>query len=157
MELPERMVPLRRRLFLVAIAALVPLGAIAAIGLVELVTRQREDAQRAGIELTRALATAVDAELGRSISVLAGDRERLGARRGRSRASSTGARSASCARSRTGGRSRSSSPTGRRSSHTGFSYGAPLPPLVDPASVERVRESTAPVIGEPRAARARAR
>ena len=64
------MVPLRRWLLLVAIAALVPLGLIAALGLVELATRQREDAQRAGIELTRALATAVDAELGRSISVL---------------------------------------------------------------------------------------
>src|SRR5438046_785506 len=65
-----QLVPLRRRLILLAIAALVPIGLVAALGLVELVARQREEARRTGLELTRALGTAVDAELGRSLSVL---------------------------------------------------------------------------------------
>src|SRR5262245_38018065 len=67
---PPPMIPLRRRLFLVALAALVPLGAIAGFGRLQLLARRPEGARRAGIELTRALATAVEAELGRSSSVM---------------------------------------------------------------------------------------
>jgi len=64
------MVPVRRRLFVLAAAAIAPLATIAGFGLLALVAQQREQAARAGIELTRALATAVAAELGRSVSVL---------------------------------------------------------------------------------------
>src|SRR5690348_14122653 len=64
------MSPLRRRLFLLAAAALVPLAAIAAVGLWALLRHQHAEAARAGVELTRALATAVGAELGRSVSVV---------------------------------------------------------------------------------------
>lgn len=64
------MSPLRRRLFVLAAAALVPLAITAAMGLGLLVQHQRDEAKRAGIELTRALATAVDAELGRSVAVV---------------------------------------------------------------------------------------
>ena len=84
-EAEAPMVPLRRRLFLLAIAALVPLALIAGLGLLALVERQRAEARRAGIELTRALATAVDAELGRSISVIEAVVDLADARRARSR------------------------------------------------------------------------
>ncbi|HEY5897813.1 MAG TPA: ATP-binding protein [Burkholderiales bacterium] len=65
-----RRVPLRRRLLWLAAAGIVPLAVISGIGLAALVHQQRVQAERAGIEITRALSTAVDAELQRSISVL---------------------------------------------------------------------------------------
>lgn len=61
---------IRRRLFLLAAAALLPLVATAGFGVLILVRNQHEEAARAGIELTRALAIAVAAELGRSTSVV---------------------------------------------------------------------------------------
>ena len=64
--------PLRRRLLLLAAAGIVPLAAMAGLSLMALIAQQREQAERAGVEITRALATAVDAELGRSIAVLKG-------------------------------------------------------------------------------------
>src|SRR5688572_10098557 len=67
---PAATVPLRRRLMWLALAALVPLAVIAGVGLVALIGRQHEEARRAGIELTRELAIAVEGELGRSISVM---------------------------------------------------------------------------------------
>ena len=62
--------PLRRRLFLLAAACIVPLGATAGIALLALAAKQKEQAERAGIDVTRALATAIDAELNRSVSAL---------------------------------------------------------------------------------------
>jgi signal transduction histidine kinase/ActR/RegA family two-component response regulator len=64
--------PLRRRLLLLAAAGIVPLAAMAGLSLMALIAQQREQAARAGLEITRALATAVDADLGRSIAVLQG-------------------------------------------------------------------------------------
>src|SRR5580765_1946973 len=63
-------VPLRRRLFLVVAAAIVPLAVMALLGLLALLREERQQAERTGIEITRALGTAVDAELRRSVSVL---------------------------------------------------------------------------------------
>jgi signal transduction histidine kinase/CheY-like chemotaxis protein len=145
--MPKRMVPLRRRLLLVAIAALVPLGAIAALGLVELATRQREDSQRAGIELTRALATAVDAELGRSISVLQGlvsasapDLDDLG---------QFHERAIRVVKSQPYWRAIILvEPDGTPVAHSGFSYGAPLPPLADRASLQRLRGTTGSMVAD---------
>src|SRR4051794_33871656 len=65
-----RGVALRQRLFVVAAAAVVPLAVMAAVGLLALVREERTQAERTGVEITRALATAVDAELRRSSSVL---------------------------------------------------------------------------------------
>ncbi len=65
-----RMIPLRRRLFALAAAAILPLAAISGIALWALVRQQHVQAERATLELARALATGVDAELRRSISVL---------------------------------------------------------------------------------------
>jgi signal transduction histidine kinase/ActR/RegA family two-component response regulator len=65
-----RAVPLRRRLFLVVAAAIAPLAVMAALGVLALIREERQQTQRVGIEIARALATAVDAELRRSVSVL---------------------------------------------------------------------------------------
>jgi signal transduction histidine kinase/ActR/RegA family two-component response regulator len=61
---------LRRRLFMLAAAGIVPLALMAGVGLLTLVQREREQTERAGLDLTRALATAVEAELRRSTSLL---------------------------------------------------------------------------------------
>jgi signal transduction histidine kinase len=63
---------LRRRLLLLAAASIVPLAAMAGLGLVALAQERRAQVERQGLEVTRALATAVDVELDRSIAVLAG-------------------------------------------------------------------------------------
>ena len=66
----SRNVPLRRRLLLLAGVGIVPLAIMAGIGLYALAHQQRVQAERVGIELARAVATAVDAELRSAISVL---------------------------------------------------------------------------------------
>lgn len=63
-------IALRRRLFLLAAAGVVPLALMAGVGLWVLVQNEREQTERASLDLTRALATAVDAELRRSTSLL---------------------------------------------------------------------------------------
>ena len=65
-----RSVALRTRLLYLAAAALVPLALMSGVSLFALLHQQRQQTERASIELTRALSTAVDAELQRSISVL---------------------------------------------------------------------------------------
>jgi signal transduction histidine kinase/ActR/RegA family two-component response regulator len=66
----SRSVPLRRRLFLLAAAGILPLAVMAGVALHALFEQQRQQAERSTLEITRALATAADAELRRSISVL---------------------------------------------------------------------------------------
>ena len=63
-------VPLRRRLVVLAAVGIIPIAAMSAVGLYLLIHQQRIQAERVGLELARALATAVDAELRSSISVL---------------------------------------------------------------------------------------
>jgi signal transduction histidine kinase/CheY-like chemotaxis protein len=63
-------VSLRTRLLYLAAAAFLPLAVMSGVSLLALVHQQREQAERAGIEITRALSTAVDAELSRSFAAL---------------------------------------------------------------------------------------
>src|SRR5436190_577017 len=65
-----RNVSLRSRLFYLSAAAILPLALMSGVGLLALVHQQRQQAERAAVEITRALSTAVDAELQRSISAL---------------------------------------------------------------------------------------
>jgi signal transduction histidine kinase len=65
-----RTVSLRRRLLVLAAAGILPLAAISGIALWALAQQQQVQAERAALELARALGTAVDAELRRSTSVL---------------------------------------------------------------------------------------
>src|SRR3954454_13204765 len=64
------MQPLRRRLFLLAAAGIVPLAVAAGIALLALAAEQKAQARRAGIEVTRALAAAIDAERYRTVAAL---------------------------------------------------------------------------------------
>ena len=62
--------PLSRRLLLLACAGIVPLAIMSGIGLHVLGQQQRVQAERVGLELARAIGTAVDAELRSTVSVL---------------------------------------------------------------------------------------
>lgn len=63
-------VPLRRRLFLLAAAAILPLAIMSAVALYAVYRQQQQQAHAAGLEIARALATAIDSELQRTVSVL---------------------------------------------------------------------------------------
>ncbi len=66
----SRSVPLRRRLFLLAAAGILPLVAMAGVALYAVFEQQRVQAERATLEITRAMAATTEAELNRTISVL---------------------------------------------------------------------------------------
>jgi signal transduction histidine kinase len=66
----SRGVHLRRRLLAIALAGMLPLGLVAAAGLYYLAVSQEILAERRNLEVTRLAATAVEAELNRSIAVL---------------------------------------------------------------------------------------
>jgi len=62
--------PLRSRLFLLAASGLLPLAIVACVVLAYLVGQRARDAQESALAVSRALATAVDAELRATVSVL---------------------------------------------------------------------------------------
>jgi signal transduction histidine kinase/CheY-like chemotaxis protein len=68
--LTGEVVPLRRRLFALTAAGIMPLAVMGALGLYALAREQSAQAQRVGLELARSVATAIDAELRSSIVVL---------------------------------------------------------------------------------------
>jgi signal transduction histidine kinase/ActR/RegA family two-component response regulator len=63
-------IPLRRRLFVLTAAGILPLALMAGIGLYALQRQQNAQAERVGLELARSVANALDAELRNLISVL---------------------------------------------------------------------------------------
>ena len=63
-------VALRRQLFLLALAGILPLAILAAVGLYLVFQEQRDVAQRRALEITRALGTAVGAQLDDTVSSL---------------------------------------------------------------------------------------
>src|SRR5690349_3947733 len=63
-------VPLRRRLFQLVAAALLPVIIASGIALYSLYRQHTQQAERSVLEVARALSTAVDAELSRTVSVL---------------------------------------------------------------------------------------
>ena len=67
---PSMPQPLRVRLFMLVASGLFPLAIAALLGTAYLVQERRLEAQRSALELSRALATAVDAELKSTVSVL---------------------------------------------------------------------------------------
>ena len=62
--------PLRSRLFMLVASGLFPLAIAALLGTAYLIQQRRHDAQRSALELSRALATAVDSELKSIVGVL---------------------------------------------------------------------------------------
>ena len=65
-----RRVPLRQRLFVVVVAAIVPLAVMSGFALFAGYDQTRKQVERAGLDVARAQHTAVSAELRRTISVL---------------------------------------------------------------------------------------
>ena len=139
-------VPLRRRLFLLAAVGIVPLVVVSGIGLYALAQQQRAQAERIGLELARALATAVDGELRSSASALqalatdaALERHDLAAFRGRAeRVVETQPDWAAVFLA---------DPSGKRLLDTRFPPGATLSPIFDRGSFDRVVRTRAPAVG----------
>ncbi|MEP7056796.1 MAG: ATP-binding protein [Caldimonas sp.] len=67
---PKRAVSLRRRLILLAAGAILPLALMAGLALQALLDQQRRQAEQSTLDLSRALASAVDSELRLTISAL---------------------------------------------------------------------------------------
>jgi signal transduction histidine kinase len=138
--------PLRRRLVLVAVAAIVPLAATAGLALLALGEQQRVQAERAGLEVTRALATAVDAELRRSVAALqamsaspsldTSDLERFHEQMRRVHADRPYWVTVTLA-----------DPQGLQLANATQPFGEALPPVADPESLQRVVRSRRPSVG----------
>ena len=137
---------LQRRLLLLAAAAIVPLAATAGIALLALAGEQKTQAERAGIELTRALAAAVDAELHRSVSALQalgqspsldlGELKRFHEVMRRLHAVRPDWVTVTLADA-----------SGQQLANASQPFDAPLPKVVDPQSLERAVRTARPAIG----------
>src|SRR5882724_5858925 len=136
--------PLRMRLLLLAASGLVPFMIVLAWGLDHLVEERRAEAERSVLDLSRALATAVDSEL-RSITALleqmstSDDLEQADLRgfylSARRTAEQLGWR-----------RVVLSDSEGRNLLRTGDPFGTSDPVPVEPVSLARVIQSQAPVV-----------
>src|SRR5690349_12522985 len=141
-----RPVALRTRLLYLAAAAIVPLALMSGVSLIALLHQQRQQAERAGIELARALATAVDAELQRSVGLLQvlanapslerGEMERFYEVTRRVLQNNPSWLTVILA-----------DPQGRQRTNARFRFGEPLPPIVERESFERVLRTGEPAIG----------
>lgn len=139
-------VPLRRRLLLLVAAAIVPLAAMAGVGFVALLQAQQSRAEQSVLDVTRALATAVDTELRSAIQVLeavatasALDRGDLATFQERARVVVGGQplwRSIILA-----------APDGQPLMNTAIAAGQPMFPIVERESFDRVLATVRPGIG----------
>ncbi|TMH25770.1 MAG: hypothetical protein E6H63_14400 [Betaproteobacteria bacterium] len=141
-----RRVALRTRLLYLAAAAILPLALMSGVSLLALVYQQRQQFERAGIELARALATAVDAELQRSIGLLQvlasgpsldrGEIQRFYEVTRRVLQNNPSWLTVILA-----------DPQGREITNARFGFGEPLPPIMERESFERVLRTGEPAIG----------
>ena len=139
-------IPLRRRLFVLTAAGILPLALITGAGLYLLARQQRAGAQRAGVELARSVGTAVDAELRSSIAVvetlatsLTLDRDDLAGFRDRAlRTLRLQPDWAAIVLA---------NPSGAPLVDTRFDPGAVLPSFAEKESLDRVVRSRGPVVG----------
>jgi len=139
--------PLRRRLFVLTAAGILPLAVAAGVGLLALAQHQRTQAERVGLELTRSVATAIDAELRSSLLVLEAiattptlDTDDLSAFRARAlRLVAVEREWAALALADAGG---------MPLVDTRFAEGAVLPAIADPDSFGRVVRTREPVVGD---------
>src|SRR6267142_181719 len=138
--------PLSRRLVLLACAGIVPLALMSGIGLHVLGQQHRVQAERVGLELARAIATAVDGELRSTISVLeslattfALDGDDLPAFRER-------ARRVLATQPQWAG-VMLADPAGARLVDTRFGAGSQLPPIAERQSFDRVVLTGASAVG----------
>ena len=141
-----RRVPLRRQLFLIAVAGILPLAVLAGAGLHLVFEQQREAEQRRALEVTRALATAVDTELKRSQSALEVLASTIVLDRGDFSSFHTMARRAVESQATWRGvtlADRSAQPL----VDTAFPPGAALPPMFSTVSFDEVIETGKPRVG----------
>src|SRR5437867_7806407 len=138
-------IPLRRRLLALAAAGIVPIAAMSAIGFYLLLRHQQVQAERVGLELARALATAVDAELRSSTSVL----EALATTAALDRNDTSGFRERAQRVLNTQPNWAAvllADPAGHRLMDTRFASPAPQP-LAEPLSFDTVVRTRAPAVG----------
>ena len=139
---------LRRRLLLLAAAAILPLAVTSAAALHALYTEQREQAQRAGLDLARALATAVDTELRLTVSALQSLAAIEVSNPGPEDLSTLYRVAVEVQRARPEWQTvLLATPDGRNLFSTGRPLGSPLPPPVDPQSFRDAVASRQPTIG----------
>ena len=137
---------LRRRLFILVFAAILPVAVVSGLALYVFTEKQRDQAGQAGLEISRALSTAVDAELDRAVAVLeglaaspaldSGDLRRFHLVMRRVLAANPEWVTVVLA-----------DPSGTTLANARIPFGAPLASLVEADSFERVVQSRAPVIG----------
>jgi signal transduction histidine kinase len=140
------MQPLRRRLFILAAAAILPLALMTGIALLTLVNQQRALGERTAIELARALASGVDSELSSSIDVLQAlatslaldNRDLRGFDQRARRVLATQPNWAAV---------NLADPSGKPLVNTRMEIGSRLPELIETRSFQRVVETRAPVVG----------
>jgi signal transduction histidine kinase len=139
-------VPLRRRLFLLVAAALLPLTIVSALALLYLYRQSREQAERSVLEVARAMSIAVDAELGRTSAVLevlssslSLDEDNLANFYERARRAHDGQRFWLALILFDG--------SGRQLINTAFAYGAPLPEAVESESLHETVAARRPLVG----------
>lgn len=137
---------LQRQLFTLAIVGVLPLAILAGAGLHIFFEQRRDVEQRRALEVTRALATAVEAELQRSLAALQilavsgaldpGVRSDFDEVARRALATQPGWRNLTLA-----------DPSGRIVDHSDFPPGAALPAPPDPESIREVATARKPVVG----------
>jgi signal transduction histidine kinase/ActR/RegA family two-component response regulator len=138
--------PLRRYLVVLALAGILPLTLLTGAGLIQLYRQQRDDAQRRAVEITRAVAIAVDLELERSLSALKALAGSATLRRGdlatfqevmrRSAEGQAYWRNVILA-----------DPDGKPLANTRVNAGDPMPPTIEPASLEAAVRTGRPAVG----------
>ncbi|MES2295914.1 MAG: ATP-binding protein [Pseudomonadota bacterium] len=137
---------LGNRLFLLALAGILPLAAMSGVGLFGLVWQQRTQAEQSGQELTRALAIGIESELQRSLSVL----EALGSSSVLDGDNPETFRLAASRLNQTQGHWLTlilAEPSGNVLVNTNIMPGTALPPLAERASFDQAVRSQKPVVG----------
>ncbi|MEA3191697.1 MAG: hypothetical protein QOD26_30 [Betaproteobacteria bacterium] len=137
---------LRRRLFVLVAAAILPVAAVSGLALFVFTEKQREQAGQAGLEISRALSIAVDADLERAIAVLevlaaapaldGGDLQRFHAVMRRVLAANPDFVTVVLA-----------DPSGKALANARTPFGAQPRTLIEPESFERAVRSRAPTVG----------
>jgi len=138
--------PLRWRLFLLAAVGVIPVAAMSGFGLYALLYQQRVQVERVGLEFSRALAIAVDAELRQTIAVLdslatsvALDRDELSGFETRAKRVLDAQRNWAAVML--------GDPSGKRLLDTRYRRGPILPPLAETESFKTVVRTRRPVVG----------
>jgi hypothetical protein len=139
-------VALRKHLLNLAVASILPLALLAGMGLLMLFQQQRTDAERKTLEITRALATAVDAELQRSVSALLAMSASDSLERGDIATFDNVARRA-LEHQPQWLSINLALPSGQQLANTRFALGEALPAIADAESLEAVVKSGQPQVG----------